>query len=76
MRDKAYIVGAIDIYEIKAAAFRRCTGMMAPGKDQAAGASGPEHETRVEVWNLWTKVYGEVIHAVISSTIETLPPLA
>jgi len=76
LSDEPYVVGAIDIYEIKAAAFRRYTGLMAPGKDESAAAYGAAYETRVAVWDMWTRTHGEVINAVIKATIETLPPLA
>jgi len=71
--DSPYVVGAIDIYGIKAKAFMRCTNLMAPGKDQMYGEVW---ETRNAVWELWMKVHGEVINAVIKATIENLPPLA
>jgi hypothetical protein len=76
LSDEPYVVGSIDIYEIKAAAFRRITGLMAPGKDESAAAGGASYETRTAVWDLWIRAHGEVINAVIKSTIETLPPLA
>lgn len=68
-----YLVGAIDIYEIKAAAFRRCTGLMAPGKDQIYGEA---YETRKAVWDLWMETHGKVVHAIIQATIDTIPLLA
>jgi len=74
--DSPYVVGAVDMYEIKAEAFRLCTGLMAPGKDQATNGFGSDPDSRQIAWDLWMKVHSEVINAVIRSTIAILPPLA
>ena len=50
-------------YEIKAEAFRRMTGLMAPGKSVSPLAySGQEDEDlRYREWQEWNDKYGEVI---------------
>lgn len=41
-------------YERLADEFYRATGMLAPGKDQAAAEGGfPAHEARAKRWNEW-----------------------
>lgn len=53
-------------YEIKAAAFHRMTGHMAPGKDAAPGAE-VAREFREMLWSLWWKDHGPIIDAVLDA---------
>lgn len=57
---------SIEAYEVKAEAFRRMTGMMAPGKDESAAAGGVyTYEERRESFNAWLKQHGEAVTATM-----------
>ena len=51
-------------YEIKADAFHRMRGMLAPGKD---AWMGPSHHERMTAWSEWLESYGCVIDAMLQS---------
>lgn len=52
-------------YEIKARAFHRMTGMMAPGKDEPAASGGHPMGERMDAWDKWTTDHHDVIKAVL-----------
>lgn len=57
---------SIEAYEVKAEAFRRMTGMMAPGKDVAAASGCPHsYEDRLDAWDAWLKQHGEAVTATM-----------
>ena len=59
-------------YEIKARAFQRMTGEMAPGKD-APEATYPEPiEKRQAMWDAWLKTHGECAEAMLKAAEEIL----
>ena len=50
----------LERFEELAEAFRRATGMLAPGKDQAAAACGsPSDQERAAAWRSWCRARGE-----------------
>lgn len=59
---------SVEQFEIKAGAFRRMTGMMAPGKDASPHSYQPEYEIREAVYRLWSEMYGKCVSAVLAST--------
>ena len=54
-----------EVFEIKAAAFYRMTGYMAPGKDVAPAAYSISYEERMIKWELWLKRNTEIIAAML-----------
>lgn len=48
-------------FEIRADAFHRMTGYMAPGKD---ARYGPSHEERMIAYREWHDKYGDVVDAM------------
>jgi len=56
-------------FEVKADAFYRETGQLAPGKDAAALSAAAED--RQQQWDDWNKAYGKVIDRVFTA-VETL----
>jgi len=52
-------------YEIKAEAFYRMTGHMAPGKDVAPGFHQEPLKERTKAWENWLKEYDEIIRAML-----------
>lgn len=56
-------------FEIKAAAFQRMTGKLAPGKDEPAAAS-PTWESqgeRLAAWVEWHKKYDQCFEAIVAA---------
>jgi len=51
-------------FEIKADAFLRMTGMLAPGKH---AWSGPSYYERTEAWEKWNNKHGEIIAAMLDA---------
>lgn len=49
-------------FEIKAGAFNRMTGIIAPGKDSGCSLSRYEREV---AWDEWCEKYGDVFNAII-----------
>ena len=49
-------------FEIKAEAFRRMTGLLAPGKD---AMQGPPLEERMRAWDMWLVKNGKVVDAML-----------
>lgn len=55
-----------EIYEVKANAFYRMTGYMAPGKSVASEMIAyQDMETRRQLWALWHEVYRPLWDAMI-----------
>lgn len=54
-------------FEIKAEAFYKVTGMMAPGKDEGPINSGHSYEERLQEWRFWHKTCGQTINAMLSA---------
>ena len=60
---------SIEAFDVRAEAFRRMTGMMAPGKDQSAEANEPHtYEERIAAYDAWWKQYGDCVRAVMKAT--------
>ena len=51
-------------FEIRADAFHRMTGMLAPGKN---AWQGPSREERTEAWEKWNKDFSTVIDAMFQA---------
>jgi len=51
-------------YEIKAAAFERMEGMLAPGKDQR---EGPPYEERCRKWDEWCAANQDIVAAFMGA---------
>ena len=51
-------------FEIKADAFHRMTGLLAPGKD---AWQGPSREERTEAWDKWNTDFSKVIEAMFQA---------
>ena len=60
-------------YEIKAEAFRICTGHMAPGKDPASASSPAPFEERSAAWDAWMNENGRVVRAMLLDMARVLP---
>ena len=60
-------INEIEQYEILARAFRKMTGMMAPGKDVPPEAYGEPLERRQEAWRYWNHTHGRVISALLEA---------
>ena len=59
------------LYDALAWAFLRCTGMMAPGKDIAAGSyGGHSHDERRSTWVAWNAALGPSDLAALVSFAE------
>lgn len=54
-----------DRFEIKALAFYRETGILAPGKDASPMALPIEDEERTRIWREWLTVHGATIVQVL-----------
>ncbi len=54
-------------FEIKAAAFHKMTGMMAPGKDVGMAGSANTYDERCQRWGDWIGLHGEVINAMLNA---------
>lgn len=50
-------------FEVKAEAFRICTGHMAPGKDPASASYPAPFEERAKAWEEWTTAHMQPIAA-------------
>lgn len=60
---------SIEAFEVRAEAFRRMTGMMAPGKDESAAAGGAHtYEERCAAYEAWWKQHGDCVRAVMRAT--------
>lgn len=57
----------IQRYEVKAEAFRICTGHMAPGKDPASASYPAPFEERAKAWEEWHEKHGLVIAAMFTA---------
>lgn len=64
---------SIEAFEVRAEAFRRMTGMMAPGKNESA-AAGCMHtyEERCAAYEAWWKQHGDCVRAVMRATEHVL----
>jgi hypothetical protein len=52
-------------FEIKAQAFYRMRGLMAPGKDSAMAANNPDdYDTRLAAWLAWNGVHSNILNAI------------
>ena len=51
-------------FELKAAAFERMEGMLAPGKDQR---EGPSYEERMRRWGDWCVNNEEIVNAFMGA---------
>lgn len=58
----------IERFDVTAEAFRRMTGMMAPGKDESALAGG-EHtiDERSAAFTEWIRQHGDCLRAVLAA---------
>lgn len=64
---------SIEAFEVRAEAFRRMTGMMAPGKDESAAAGGVHtYEERCAAYEAWWKQHGDCVRAVMRATESVL----
>ena len=60
---------SIEAFDVRAEAFRRMTGMMAPGKDESATAGGMRtYEERCAAFDAWYKQHGDCVRAVMKAT--------
>ena len=59
-------------YEVKAMAYEKMTGKMAPGKDAPPGMLTEPMETRISKWWNWNEEHHEVIDAILYSVEELL----
>ena len=66
-------INDIERYEIIAHAFRRMTGMMAPGKDVADNDYQESMERREEAWRHWNHTHGRVITALLNAMCDIMP---
>ena len=57
----------IEWYEVKAEAFRICTGHMAPGKDPAAMSYPKPFEDRAKAWDEWHAAHALPIAAMLTA---------
>jgi len=60
------MLNANEVFEIKAEAFRRMTGHMAPGKDPGLVAA-EDPAARSAAWEVWVEAYGDAVIATISA---------
>lgn len=60
-------------YEIKAYAFHRMTGHMAPGKDPASASYPASFEERTAAWDKFMAEHGPVILAMLRAFEEIMP---
>lgn len=60
-------------YEIKAYAFHRMTGHMAPGKDPAGASYPASFEERSKLWDEFIAVHDPVITAMLRAFEEIMP---
>lgn len=55
-------------FEIKAAAFHRMTGKLAPGKDEPAASPDPISEwDRQTAWVEWNRKYDQCFEAIVAA---------
>lgn len=60
---------SIEAFDVRAEAFRRMTGMMAPGKDESAAAGGVHtYDERCAAYDAWGKQHGDCVRAVMKAT--------
>lgn len=60
---------SIEAFDVRAEAFRRMTGMMAPGKDESAAANAPHtYDERIAAYDAWWKQHGDCVRAVMKAT--------
>lgn len=59
-------------FEIKANAFKRMTGMMAPGKDEPAASHGHSYEERQAAWANWHTQHLKIIRALLHALDDIL----
>lgn len=52
-------------FEIKACAFYRMTGIMAPGKDEPAASGGHPMGERIDAWDKWNTDNHDLIAALL-----------
>lgn len=57
-------------YDIRAEAFRRMTGHMAPGKDAAPESYPASYEIRNEAWNKWNDDNAVIIRFMLLAASE------
>lgn len=62
----------IEVYEIRAEAFRRMTGHMAPGKDVSPGAWSEPYEAREAAYKVWCQAHGAVVMHVIAAVTQVI----
>lgn len=60
-------MNGLDRYEVKAEAFRICTGHMAPGKDPSPATYPAPFEERARAWDEWHVIHGQVIAAFLTA---------
>lgn len=59
----------IEAFDVRADAFRRMTGMMAPGKSEPLEMAGMHtDEEKREAFNEWWKCHGDCVRAVMKAT--------
>ena len=57
----------IERYEVKAEAFRICTGHMAPGKDPASASYPAPFDERAKAWDEWHATHALPIAAMLTA---------
>ena len=67
------LINGIEQYEITAHAFKRMTGMMAPGKSVPLDSFEEPQERREEAWRYWNHTHGRVITALLNAVCHVMP---
>ena len=58
----------VELFEVKAEAFRIMTGYTAPGKSESAiGYSGHSYDERYDAWTRWNDQYSGCVRAVLGA---------
>lgn len=55
------------VFEVKAEAFRRMTGYMAPGKDAGSRPDMASYEERSAAWESWNQANKDCVIAIIAA---------
>ena len=61
-------------YELKAYAFYRMTGELAPGKDVSPERVSASFDERYDLWIAWLEQNGECINAMLSAVNVIIEP--
>lgn len=66
-------INEIERYEIAAHAFKRMTGMLAPGKEPAMDSFEEPIERREEAWRYWNHTHGRIITKILDAVCHVIP---